>query len=320
MKFIKLLCLILIIAQCRKANGQELPLILDKSGNFEILSRTDYTMQGSGFTRVEIADNLKKIKDVVNAIRKNPVLKEMKGFEGRARIYTIGVRDIDGYGIPSRISIEISSWFRNKDGTAGYNLIEPPEWSIYINKIVPSYGFSSDKFSMKPDLFTVPVNKKTIEPGIDVYDDECYVVYNSDHPDYWLPVTVKEAFDVVFAEKRKISDQVERDFLLKYLNAEWEAIPKDDWNKPATFSGMVSRIGTQSGFPLIMKVNPAYWNKSRPKSDIQFIFFRMIGNKKFLKNKTSEYLQKNSTSYHLALFEESLDMNMIRSILPLIGK
>lgn len=108
--------------------------------------------------------------------------------------------------------------------------------------------------------------------------------------------------------------------MMKYLNEEWETIPKEDWNKPATLSGMVSRVGTDPTFPPIMKVNPLYWDKSLPKSAIQFIYFRMINNRTYLKSNTAQYLQKNSISYHLARFEESLDINMVRSLVLLIGK
>ena len=69
-----------------------------------------------------------------------------------------------------------------------------------------------------------------------------------------------------------------------------------------------------------MKHNPAYWDKSKPKSDIQIITFRMIQNKKYLSQITREYLEDNSISYHCARFEESLDMEFVKSLLPLISK
>lgn len=297
--------------------AQELPLILDHPGTFEILSRTDYTMPDFGFTKADVTVNLQKIKDVVSVVRQNKVLTEMKGFDGRARIYTISMKEEHSYGVPSRISFEFAAWYRMKDGREVRGLIEPPEWSLYINMMKPGW---TGGFSRKPDFFTVPEKKETIEPGIDVYDGECYMVYNPDRPDYWLPVTVKEAFDVVFAENKKNNDDISRDISLKMLNEEWAAIPQEDWNKPATQSGMLSRVGTLPGFPKIVKVNPAYWDKNRPKSDIQMITFRMIGNRKFLEQRSKEYLQKNSISYHCALFEESLDIDFVRSLKPLVVK
>lgn len=297
--------------------AQELPLIPDKQGSFETLSRTDYTMPDFGFTKADIVANLQEIKELVSIVRKNPVLAEMKGFDGRARIYTISMKDEHSYGLPSRISFEFAAWYRLKDGREVRGLIEPPEWSVYLNKMQP--GWTSG-FSHKPDFFAVPEKKEVVEPGIDVYDGECYVVYDPNRPDYWLPVTVKEAFDVVFAETGKITDQIQKDYMMKFLNEEWAAIPAEDYNKLATLSGMISRVGTNEGFPKIMKVNPAYWDKSRPKSDIQFIYFRMIGNKKYLEQRSNEYLKANSISYHCARFEESLNMDFVRSFKPMVVK
>jgi len=299
------------------AFAQELPLILDKQGTFEILSRTDYTMPYFGFTKPEITANLQKIVDLVNIIRKNPVLTEMKGFDGRARIYTISTKDQEYYGIPARISFEFAAWYKLKDGKEVRGLIEPPEWSLYINQLQPGW---STGFSRNPDFFAIPEKKETVEPGVDVYDGECYVIYNPVRPDYWLPVTVKEAFDVVFAENKRNKDDISREISLKMLNEEWAAIPMEDRNKPATMSGMLSRVGTLPGFPKIVKVNPAYWDKKKPKSDIQFINLRMIGNRKFLEQRTQEYLKANSTSYHVARFEESLDINTVLSLVPLVKK
>lgn len=298
--------------------AQELPLILNHPGTFEILGRTDYASQECGFNKAEMAANLQKINELVAVIRKNPVLKDLIGFDGRARIYnSIACQQECAYGVPARISFEFASWFRLKDGKVVRNLIEPPEWSIYINTIQP--GWTSG-FSRKPDIIAVPEKKETIAPGIDVYDGECFVLYDPGRPDYWLPVPVKEAFDVAYAENKRNSDEIQWGFAKKMLDEEWAAIPKEDWSKPATFSGMLSRVGTQKGFPLIVKPNPAYWDKSRPKSDIQFITFRMITNRKFLEQRTKEYLDKNSISYHCARFEESLNMDFVRSLKPLVVK
>lgn len=296
--------------------AQELPLLLDKQGTFKILSRTDYTAPECGFSKSEIESNLQKITELITVVRKNIVLSEMKGFEGRARLYNSNACNQDGlYGIPIRICFELAGWFKTRDGKEACGLIEPPEWSLYLNTIQPGW---TTGFSRHPDFFAVPKKKETIAPGIDLYDGECFVLYNPERPDYWLPVTVKEAFDVVLAENKKIKDELQRKMMLEMLDGEWSAIPQADWNKQATMSGALSRVGTMEGFPLIVKANPAYWDKSKPKSGIQLITFRMITNKSFLAQRTKEYLRANSTSYHLARFEESLDIEFVRSLLPLV--
>ncbi len=315
---INFLIFALLFAGNTKIQAQELPLILDKQGTFEILSRTDYAGTDCSFTKAEMIANLQKINDLVAIFRKNPVLAESKGFDGRARIYTTIVCQQEGiYGVPSRISFEFAAWFKNKDGKEARGLIEPPEWSLHMNVIQPGW---TGGFNRKPDFFTVPEKKETIVPGIDVYDGECFVIYNPDRPNYWLPVSVKEAFDVIYEWNKKNSDEIQWGMMKKMLDEERAAFKPEDWNKHATRSGMLSGVGILEGFPKIMKPNPEYWDKSKPKSDIQIITFRMITNKNFLEQRTKEYLQKNSISYHCARFEESLDIEFARSLLPLIRK
>ena len=88
-----LLLLGLLLVQTKGLFAQELPLILDKQGTFEILSRTDYTMPGFGFPRAEITANLKEINNLISTVRQNGVLTEMMGFVGRARIYTVSMKE-----------------------------------------------------------------------------------------------------------------------------------------------------------------------------------------------------------------------------------
>ncbi|MBE0676056.1 MAG: hypothetical protein IH591_15480 [Bacteroidales bacterium] len=312
-----LLLLALISAEYCIAQSKELPLIHDKQGTFEILSRTDYAGTGCNFSDTEIAANLQKINDLVAIVRKNPVLSELKGFDGRARIYTTLACQQKGlYGVPSRISFEFASWYRMNDGTEKRILIEPPEWSVYLNTIQPFWTINVSK---EPEFIAVPEKKETLAAGIDVYDGECFVIYDPERPDYWLPVTVKEAFDAAYANLRKNSDEIQWGYMKKMLDEEWAAIPQGDWNKHATLSGMLSRVGTLTGFPKIMKVNPAYWDASKPRSDIQFITFRMITNRKFLSDRTQEYFHANSISYNCARFEESLDIGFVKSFISMIG-
>lgn len=314
----KLSILIFVTLFASIISAQELPLILDKQGTFEILNRTDYADPECSFTKAELTANLQKINDMVAIVRKNKVLTEIKGFDGRARIYsTIACQQEGVYAVPVRVSFEFAAWFKTRDGKEARNLIEPPEWSLHMNVIQPGWVGG---FNRNPDLFTVPDKKETIAPGIDVYDGECFVIYNPNRPNYWLPVTVKEAFDVIYEWNKKNSDEIQWGLMKKMLDEERAAFSPDDWNKHATRSGMLSGVGILEGFPKIMKPNPGYWDKSKPKSDIQIITFRMITNKKFLEQRTQEYLKKNSISYHCARFEESLNGDFVKSLQPLISK
>lgn len=307
-----------LILTCLSFAG-ELPLILNKPGTFEMLSRTDFTLPACGFTRAEMTENLRELTALADAMRKNPVLAEPKGFESKVRIYNVICNDQDRYGVPSRISLEFCTWFSNKNGKPVFNAIEPPEWSILINKqkVHSDANFEADK-----TYFMVPAKKETIAPGIDVYDGERYVVYNPDRPPYWVPLTVGEAYakmKAYWSSPSNKNDKFTAQQFLKMIEEEYAATPKSDMNKPAHNKGDVGATAAET-WPLIVRANPDYWNKSLPRSAIQILSFTKINNRKFLESRTREALEKNSISYHAYRFEESLTDEFLKSLLPLIRK
>lgn len=298
--------------------SKELPLILDKEGPFQFLSRADFTLN-CGYTKAEMTENLKEITALVEAMRRNPVLAELKGFEGRARIYNVICNDQDRYAVPSRISFEFCSWFMGKEGKPVRNTIEPPEWSILINKqkVHSSANFEADKA-----YFLVPSKKETIAPGIDLYIGDRYVLYNPDRPPYWLTITVGEAFNKLkayWSSPSNPNDQFTARQFLKMVEAEYAATPKSDMDKPAHDKGNVGATADPE-WPLIVRANPDYWNKTLPRSAIQLLSFTKINNRKFLESRTKEALEKNSISYHVYRFEESITDDFLKSLLPIIRK
>jgi hypothetical protein len=320
------LALVLLAGLSLNLTAQELPLLTEKQGTFQILSRTDYVGYDCGYTKADVTANLQRITDLVTVVRQNPVLTDLKGYDGRARIYNVSCKYPGGYGIPSRISFEFASWYRLKDGTPARGLIEPPEWSLYINQAIPGWG-ASYGHDAKHGYFTAPLRKKTPEPGIDVYDGEWFVIYDPARPPYWITVTVNEAFAAVRESMNSEKDEVAAAYLKEYVEKEYAEIPESDRDKPAYFGGGVSRVtsshgygGQDSIFPRIVRVNPEYWNMDLPKSAIQIINFHSIQNKEYLRKIKEEYLQNNSTSYNVKRFEESFDMDDIRRLVPLIGK
>jgi len=291
------------------------PLLLDHAGTFEFVNRTDYVNTSATFTKAAITANLNELKKVVSVIQRNPVLANQVGFDCRVRIVGSVCRYSGAYAISAILKFEFASWFKNKDGKEVRNFIEPPQWSMVTNELLPICSpFSSSIFSREHGYFTVPDKKVTVEPGIDIYDGECVVIYNPERPDYWLPVTVNEAFDAVKEENERNPDSIQRFYMNQFIEQEWEAVKPEDRAKPATLSGMATRVGTLPGYPPIMKVNPAYWQKSKPVSDIQFIVFRMVGNQRFLKQQCDEFLKSNSISYHLARFEGAMSLEIIRPL------
>lgn len=293
--------------------------VTEKPGTFKILSRTNYTALDCGFTKAELTANLQRISDLVSVVRQNPVLSDIRGFEGMARIYNVNCDDNGSYGIPSRISFEFAAWYRKQDGTEYFNAIEPPEWSLIINKLKPYRYFSSGDFLGDINFFTVPGQKETVERGIDVYEGECFVVYDPDRPPYWLPVTVDEAFNCKREYWKKEPNQYNRDYMMKTIEADYAATPVEDRGKPAHLCCTMSEIGTDPKAPQIVKINPDYWDRSLPKSAIQFIHFRSITNKEYLRRLIREAKDLGQTPFE-TIFEEAFDIDDIRALVPLIGK
>jgi hypothetical protein len=301
---------------------QQQPPRFDKPGTFTILNRTNYTLPECGFTKAEMTANLQKIADVVKAVRKNPVLSDIVGFEGRARIYnTLLCTESGGYGVPSRISFEFCTWYLTSDGREELGTIEPPEWSLIINRLKPNTGYQFSESSFSGGYFSVPLKKETIERGIDVYGDECYVLYNPDRPPYWLPVTVKEAYDALRKTWEDHTDKVASASMLQFIEKEYAKIPESEINNPAYESGIfpTSVINPENESPPLLRINPEYWDRSLPKSAIQFIYFRSVPNKEYYRKLKEERKQKDS-DYYLDYFLELFDMQNIRELLPLIGK
>ena len=321
---------ILMLATAINSGAQDGTELADRPGTFGILSRTDYASSECGFTQAEMTANLARVKDIIAVIRQNPVMSDIKGFVGQARLQTMTMtckREV-WYGVPVRIAFEICSYFCNKDGKIVYNTIEPPSWSLYTNDFIPGW---SDIFDAAHSYFTMPLRKKTVEPGIDVYDGECWVLYNPDRPPYWIPVTVEEAFKAAREFASKETNEVAAAYNKQFLDAEWAAIPEEDRKKPAFFGGGLSRVSASPGFggqdsifPQIMKVNPAYPDRTLPRSAIQFMWFNSVQNKQYMKKKLDEckeYLkQQRSSGCDLTRFELSFGMTDIRCLANEIGK
>lgn len=309
---------------CVFAQNQMQPSLADKPGTFEILSRTDYSIYQK-FTPAEMAANLENIKKLVAIVRENPVLADVKGFMGRARIYDISNTLKCNYGVTARVSFEFSDYLYSK-GKVVFNTIEPPEWSMLLNKISAGYW---NNFNTEKCMFTIPFKKRTVVPGIDVYDEVTYVIYDPSRPPYWIPVTCEEAMTCACEEAKKEKDEISAKYLNEFLEKEFAAISPANMKNPAYFGGGISRVSDSPNyesqkniFPPIVKVNPEYWNKSLPKSTIQFITFTISMDKKYLQQEFEDCLKHRyyGETCNLARFMVAYNEEDIKKLAQLIGK
>ncbi len=299
----------------------------DKPGTFEILGRTEFAAAPGKFTKAELTANIERLTALTSVLRQNEVLADIKGFACRMWFHRMSPAKCE-YGVPASVTVEFCSYFYNKEKKVVYNTIEPPNWSLYVNKadgiLTASNGFDTGK-----GYFTAPLNKKTIAPGVDMYDGEYFVIYDPSRPDYWIPVTVNEAFACARAFSAKETDEFTRNLNQQFLDNEWNEIPADYRDKPAYFGGGLARVtyangygGQDSLFPRIVQVNPAYWNKSLPKSAIQIITLHAVQNKPYLKRNLDECLKypDRGSGCDLPRFEYSYGIEDIKKLQSLIGK
>ena len=315
--------------------AQESRLLLDKPGKYKMKYYNVYNQNDCNFTKVETSANYQKLLTLTDAIRRNPVLADLKGFDCVASKTSLSCNPLYDYGIPSQIWIDFCSWSL-ENGKEVCWTDEPPEWSVDVNCLrtfgvsgfnvttdVPSnpkQGFTVDKWEKAADkvneLFFQPGKKEALFKGIDRYKGESVIIYNPDRPAYWLPVTIREAFALLFDYYRLGPDQTTSESILNILNQEYARFSEAERESIAHFdSGFISDISTDStGMPL-MRLNTAYWNKTLPRSAIQFLSFYCPGDKDYIMNEKAEHLKNNEGTYHVSRFIEALDISILVHII-----
>ena len=326
------LVVIVFLATLNPMNAQESKLLSDKPGTFKLLDWGVYTHYNCGFTKAETTANYQELVRLTDAVRRNPVIGNPKGFDCHAVIYSQNCDLDQGYGIPCQISFEFRSWSL-KNGKAVQWTVEPPSWSIYVNNLKSftgsGFNFSSYPpsdmaagFDLKPwenatrkvnQLFYQPGKKESIGRGVDRYNGETVIVFNPGRPAYWIPVTIREAFSQVFAYWKLNPDRIASEMVLKELQKEYDKFTETE-REGFAYSGdpgSISGIGSDNRELPLMKVNPLYWDKSLPRSSIQILGFYCPADKESVRNEGEVQLKNNQGECYLNRFIESLDVNIL---------
>jgi len=318
---------------------EEPTLLLNKQGTFKVIDWGVYTHYDCGFKKTETDANYKKLIAITDAVRKNPVMSDLKGFDGQARFFAKECDDKLGYGIPSRISFEFCAWFLYK-GEEEKSCIEPPHWDILLNKINSIGGAAYGYTAFKPwgnvregfnfelwesaaekvnEIFFCPANKQTLAPGVDLYKESDIVLYNPERPAYWMPVTIRESFDLLYNYWKLRPDLQPDDPMVKELDDEYADFTETEKDGYAHSGGrgFLSQISADEKYPIMMRVNTAYWNKNLPRSAIQIISFYCPVDKEYTKSMAERWLKHNSSGYHSEHFIETLDYKLL---IPVVDK
>ena len=226
-------------------------------------------------------------------LTENKVLAKPKGFD--LHIWYFGMYDDDyktrdfNYGIRSEIRFDFEL-FLKENGKETKWTIEPPGFRVYINNTASGHGSNycnyegykvqDDDPALEVsienavaglcDLFVVFPLEKEFAPGVRLYGDGNLVVFNPGCPPFWIPVTVKEAMELLMAfYSIRPTDQ---QFVYPYLKEAYDKMTPDELNSPAYNGGdPVYDITAQKDGLQIMRFNKDYWDRSLPATAIQVL-------------------------------------------------
>ena len=248
-------------------------LILEPSNNFETIRRTN----------AELYNNqVETIKSFVNElIASSVLLTEKKGFDLNVAVNGYGNMDEKNkwkqkdyeYGIITELCFQFQLFYKKGGKWANYC----PNWCFKLN--APLYGKSLPFESLHSNIkvlneaFLVFPEVKELAPGVRFYYNDAgkgeLVFFNPNRPDYWVPVTVKEIVDA----RLKYTAENEKE-VYEIMKAQVDKLSEAELNKPAYFQRsdenfLIDVNGKKEGIP-VMRFNPDYWDRSLPRSDIQY--------------------------------------------------
>ncbi|MHC1775402.1 MAG: hypothetical protein AB9834_08325 [Lentimicrobium sp.] len=333
---------VLVILLAYNLAAQDYPLLPDHPGTFKLINWNVYSNYDCGFTKAETTANYQKITGIADAVRRNPVFTNQKGFECETYVMCMECPDKSGYGIPSLIRFGFGDWFMDK-GQAQFYKIEPPSWSIKVNSLGnifggnyspgaskptenPKEGFNYEKWKSASDKLKdciyIPGEKEELGNGIDRYGSEKIVVYNPERPPYYLPVKFRELAEMLIEYWKLHPDKFQSDMILEYIEAEYAMFSeteRDGWAYNNTYDerSPFLKITSIPGPQPVVKLNPEYWNKKLPSSAIQLLTFDRLSDTQRYTSQKEEWLKKNAPGYSLQRFLEALDINLFA---PLIDK
>lgn len=333
--------LISFLCQTFKLFAQDPQLVMDKVGTYKLVNWTLYSCSDCKYTKTEQTDNWKEVTELAEIFHQSPILQGLKGFETKVVLYHdyIGPEKVK-YGISGDMSIQFCAYFKDKTNKIYAQTIEPPDFDIIFNELFSgmcgSMGFRGSEPTETPTnpnynkqkwqdaaqrsslYISTPGKKETIMPGVDRYADETLVIYNENQPAYWEPATIKEVFESWMDYYRYGPDQIESQMTLTILEQQYAQFTEEEKNQKAYFGARgdipLLTIDTKENEIQILKLNENYWDKSKPKSDIQIMFFNRLKDTNRYEKQAEEALKYQGGGHYLNLFLASLNVEMFKQL------
>ena len=335
---------VLVFLSVFKLCAQNKLLLYEKPGTFKITYGTlyghgpDQYNKSCGYTKAESDATTKNLVSIVEIFRQNPVLKDIKGFDGYCYLNVGRCNTKFGYGLPATPCFFFETWSL-RNGKEVKQTVEPPQWRFEVNMTDKfcSNGFNVSDYSnaynpTNPafsengankstvalrEIFFLPGVKEEVCPGIDRYGDNL-IIFNPDRPEYWNHVTIREAFRLLMDYYKLLPDKIQVETMIPMLEGEFSNFSEAEKDGFAYFGSQesVSRIGSIKNETPVMRPNPDYWNRKLPRSAIQFIWLE-IPPKEEVKRKQEGNLKAEDGYYYVYRLLDELDVN---TLLPAIEK
>jgi len=274
-------------------------LILDNFQNFGNLKKANPALHNQ---------QVETIKNFVNElIATSPMLTEKKGFDLNVAVNGYGNMDEQNnwlqkdfeYGIMTELCFQFQLFYIKGGKWINYN----PNWCFKLN--APLYGKSlpfqnlHSKYKVLNEAFLVFPHIKDIAPGVRFHYNDAgkgeLVFFNPSRPDYWVPVHLKEIVDA----RLKYTAENEK-AVYEMMKAQADKLSEAELNGPAYYDNsdeyfLLGVSGHKNGAP-IMRFNPDYWDRSLPRSAIQYFtldYFEVTDEVKWQKERESFYKKNN---------------------------
>jgi len=342
--FFYLVLLVITALWSKPLRAQDDMLLPDKPGTFRItknkLNGQDSDAYGKtfNFTDAEAAAASENLGSLIGIFRKTPVLSNIKGFDGVGLLNASSCFVKFGYGIPCEVVFCFQTW-KLMDGKEVKFTGEPPYWQFDVNRfdMFCSHGFNETNYRDTYDatnpgftpkkmddaalalheLFFLPDIREELSPGIDRYGNTV-VIYNPDRPPYWEQVTIREVFGLILDYWKVMPDKITSEIMIPVITKEFDHFSENEKDGFAYLSDKesITGIGSVKNETPVMRPNPAYWNKSLPRSAIQIMVLD-IPPKDIVKSEMEEELHGQSGYYYVKKLLYQLDPN---SLLPAIAR
>lgn len=274
-------------------------LILDNFQHFDNIKKANPALYNQ---------QVASIKNFVNElITSSPLLTEKKGFDLNVAVNGYGNMDEQSkwlqkdfeYGIMTELCFQFQLFYLKGGKWDNYC----PNWCFKLN--APLYGKSlpfqdlHSKYKVLNEAFLVFPHVKDIAPGVRFHYNDAgkgeLVFFNPSRPDYWLPVPLKEIVDA----RLKYTAESEK-AVYEMMKAQAGKLSEAELNGPACYDNsdeycLLGASSNKNG-PPIMRFNPDYWDRSLPRSAIQYFtldYFEVADKDKWQKERERFYRNNN---------------------------